>query len=100
MRCWPEIEPEPFADGRYTITEEDAAAHVAHLHLVRDVPSAMTAQFSNSNGGKAESGTTVAATTWLKFVSTAWNPFSIPIETAMIVTSAGGRTDFSPTERR
>ena len=32
---------------------EDAAihAHVADLHLVRDVPRAMTAQFSNSNGG-------------------------------------------------
>jgi hypothetical protein len=26
-------------------------AHVAHLHLVWDLPGAMTAQFSNSNGG-------------------------------------------------
>jgi hypothetical protein len=40
---------------------EDAAihAHVADLHLVRDVPRAMTAQFSNSNGGMTRSFSTV-----------------------------------------
>jgi hypothetical protein len=34
-------------------------AHVAHLHLVRDVPMAMTAQFSNSTGGMTRSFSTV-----------------------------------------
>src|ERR1039457_3447705 len=40
---------------------KDAAihAHVAHLHLVRDAARAMTAQFSNSNGGMTRSFSTV-----------------------------------------
>jgi len=62
----PHLNPLPRGEDFGDHASGDAAihAHVADLHLVRDVPRAMTAQFSNSNGGMTRSFSTVHGRSW------------------------------------